>query len=123
LLACLPDGQRETFILDVIASRPDTEGIPLALCSQHRWSVELTRAVLGHLRRYYLSLNTIQSEEWRTRRTLWETGFYMHPSQFSEAVKTLAGKAEPGSGWEQIVQSLFDLLEFRYEMYKEIENP
>ncbi len=120
LLEIIEPDKREAFIQAMIRSHPK-EGMAMAMGYQHPWSVALTRLVLNNMRRHYL---TDQGTPFYSllRQVFLEIGQYMHPEALPEAEHNLKGKEDDHSAWEQAVQSLLQLLEFRRQMKEELTS-
>jgi hypothetical protein len=118
LLNVLEPDKRETLIQGLIQSQPK-DGMAMAIGYRHPWSQALTRLVLSYFRRYYL---TDQGTPFysQLRQVFLEIGQHMHPESLPDAERILKGKEDDNSAWEQAVQSLLSLLEFRHQMIEEL---
>jgi hypothetical protein len=118
LLEVIEPNKREPFIQAFIQSQP-RDGMAMAIGYRHPWSQALTRLVLSNLRRFYL---TDQGTPFysQLRQVFLEIGQHMHPESLHDAERILKGKEDDNSAWEQAVQSLLSLLEFRHQMIEEL---
>lgn len=120
LLEVFEPNRREPFIQALIQSQL-RDGMAMALGYHHAWSQALTRLVISNLRRYYLSDPGTHFYS-HLRQVFLEIGLHMHPELLPDAERMLKGKEDEHSAWEQAVQSLLQLLDFRRQMNEELTS-
>ena len=123
LLAALPPARQEALLLDML--RGDVTPLhkhPVLLLlrrTRHTWSAELTRAVLGAVRRHMRATNA--GNDYQLRGAITEDfARRMPPAMLDEIAAGWPDGQEARERWQGVIDQLLIILQFRRDMLREL---
>ncbi len=120
LLDVLPPERQEPFLIAQCQARPMT-GMHMLSGYACPWSETLSRLALTHLRPYCQADERLTTPGW-LQEMFRSAGRYISPALPGDLVARLVGPIEPGSNWEEALNGLLDLLDFRRQMSEELNT-
>lgn len=121
LLLALPEAKQEAFVMRLLAENPSLHSTQparnfLAFC-RHRWSAQLSRAVIKSLLHHTLSEG--DKVDWGWAGFLNEIGLRLPVELLPETAQLLTDAVPPAER-APALERFLDFIQFRYEMLKEI---
>ncbi|MBE9042336.1 hypothetical protein IQ235_16305 [Oscillatoriales cyanobacterium LEGE 11467] len=125
LMQVLPTETLEMAIVEILEYDRDRlsknhPAICLLRWCRYPWSLRLSRAVLDRFSREIATSK--DTYNWGLRSAFLDFVYSIDPMMVSEVVEQLQNAAKAGSYWAQTVDEFLEILQFRFDFYRAIDN-